>query len=551
MDNVSCNENCKLEIIKSEFLKKEDIQWDSLIHCTFYKENRPYPISLPAGFLKKIGLLSNIDLGNEKYYYLDFKNFKRSNKTIDDLFSEYEETKKKPVYGEMFEYCKHLYRASTGRKNDYDKEEHQAKDQFVNEFKDFCTRLGFNNFLDKRLFSKENYNKKYVIVIRDLFKLFIMFRGIRIEGIDNILNSTIEHLPDEVKIINLYSVLDGNAIVSLDNKNGLKNDELLKRWYSLIWINMNEDNNDFYYIIDIIVKISIIMEEYLLTNDIYKKGFLTSNDRYFFIKQYIKAYFEKEKNNMHKYLNKNIDIYGYYIIKIFIDSEIKKRRWKKIIIDIDDTKTNLDIKNIDENKLVKLKKMIKDIKVDNADELLNLLSSRNTDLKKAEKDFILDWIFPNSKLRKAKQLEKLKHNLPKIILISIIYIMIAISVNRYNLSNIDVYKKNFLYIIIISAKLYFGLSNINLDIIKNIDKYIKMDSKGKTINTILNKICKNNSELDSVYIMIVQNIIIKYGCLYNLGANDDINGFYDISNLLYKEECEFLEEMKELVYSMV
>ena len=129
--------------------------------------------------------------------------------------------------------------------------------------------------------------------------------------------------------------------------------------------------------------------------------------------------------------------------------------------------------------------------------------------------------------------------------------MIAISVNRYNLSNIDVYKKNFLYIIIISAKLYFGLSNINLDIIKNIDKYIKMDSKGKTINTILNKICKNNSELDSVYIMIVQNIIIKYGCLYNLGANDDINGFYDISNLLYKEECEFLDEMKELVYSMV
>lgn len=551
MDNVSCNENCKLEIIQSEFLKKENIQCDSLIRCIFYKENRAYPISLPAGFLKKIGLLSNIDLGNEKYYYLDFKNFKKNNKTIDDLFSEYEKSKKKPVYREMFEYCSHLYRASTGRKNDYDKEEHQAKDQFVNEFKEFCSRLRFINYLDKKFFSKENYNKEYVIIIRDLFKLFIMFRGVRITEIDNILNSTKGHLSDENKIIDLYSILDGNAIVSLDNKNGLKNDEILNRLFSLIWINMNGDNNNFYYIIYIIVKIGTIMEGYLLNDNIYIKEYLKNNDINNDIKSYINNYFEKKKNDMHKYLNKNIDICGYYIIKIFIDSEIKKRKWKKKIIDIDDMKTNLDIKNIGENILEKLKNITKDIKVDAVDELLNLLSSRNMDLKKAEKDFILDWIFPNSKLRKAKQLEKLKHNLPKIALISIIYIMTDMSVNKYNLLNIDIYKRNFLYILIISARLYFGLSNINLDIIKNIDEYIKMDSKGKTINTILNKICKNNSELDSVYIMIVQNIIIKYECLYNLGSDYKINKFYDISDFLYKEECKFLEEIKNLTHSRV
>lgn len=70
------------------------------------------------------------------------------------------------------------------------------------------------------------------------------------------------------------------------------------------------------------------------------------------------------------------------------------------------------------------------IKSNSYENILTLLSSRDTRLKKEEKDLIINLIFPNSETRKAKKLERLKRNLLQIKKISDMYRSMDRNINK-------------------------------------------------------------------------------------------------------------------------
>ena len=91
-----------LEIKIIADLTEKKLYWYDLVECECRYEQNLFNIYLPAALLKVKGILTTVDLGNDKQYFLDFNNFKKSGRNIDMLFDNYLKNDQYPVYKEMF-----------------------------------------------------------------------------------------------------------------------------------------------------------------------------------------------------------------------------------------------------------------------------------------------------------------------------------------------------------------------------------------------------------------------------------------------------------------
>ena len=94
------------------------------------------------------------------------------------LFDEYLENNQYPIYKEMFLFCRHLYRKQTYSKDSYGNPIDQPYEQFRKEFQLFIKKLNCQEFINKKTF-KNDYN----YYIRDLLKIFILFKSAKITNI--------------------------------------------------------------------------------------------------------------------------------------------------------------------------------------------------------------------------------------------------------------------------------------------------------------------------------------------------------------------------------
>lgn len=222
----------------TEDLTVRKIRWYDLIECTCEHNEKVFTIYLPATLLKVKGMLDNIDLGDEKQYCLDFSNFIKYGKNIDMLFDDYLKNNKYPIYREMFVFCRHLYRKQGPLKNDFDKPIDQAEEQFVKEFRKFLVRLKCEKFINKK-----QYKIEYVYYIRDLLKVFILFKSSKIINIEYPLDTFREYLPDDAKIIELENMLslteDTGSVAPLYRRVGSRNEIYIKKLYALMLTNLD------------------------------------------------------------------------------------------------------------------------------------------------------------------------------------------------------------------------------------------------------------------------------------------------------------------------
>ena len=226
----------KINILENISLKK--FQWYDLIKCECSYGQNNICIYLPASLLKEKNVLNDVDLGNEKYYHLDFNKFKKSGRNIDMLFDEYLENNQYPIYKEMFLFCRHLYRKPTYLKDSYGNPIDQPYEQFRKEFQLFIKKLNCQEFINKKTF-KNDYN----YYIRDLLKIFILFKSAKITNIKYPLDVSRDYLPDEAKLIRLENILsltkDTGSVAALYGRVGSRNEDYIKKLYALMLTNLD------------------------------------------------------------------------------------------------------------------------------------------------------------------------------------------------------------------------------------------------------------------------------------------------------------------------
>lgn len=329
-----------LKINLPENMSLEKIQWYDLIKCECsYEQNNIY-IYLPASLLKEKNLLKDVDLGDEKYYHLDFNNFKKSGRNIDMLFDEYIKNKQYPIYEEMFLFCRHLYRKPTDSKNSYGNPIDQSYEQFRKEFQLFIKNLNCQKFINKKTF-ENSYN----YYIRDLLKIFILFKSAKIINIKYPLDVSRDYLPDEAKLIRLENILsltkDTGSVAALYGKVGSRNEDYIKKLYALMLTNLDIPDYEFFLLfgyINYLEKVSYSLKYQYL--DYLLKKFSSKIKQPIPASIFFKCIFQKLIKNIQRkgkrllsyFLESKwkISLGEYIILKIYIDNRLKILNWNKI-----------------------------------------------------------------------------------------------------------------------------------------------------------------------------------------------------------------------------
>lgn len=493
MDYIQSN---KLPLlINGKQLNKSNLQWYDMIQCYHYDctmPNNPIEIYIPVAVLKHYNILPadiNIDLGDERQYNIDFKNFYKSfsneNKNIDMLFDEYIQKKREFAYRDLFKFVRFLYRAQWTMVFNKKPQEENTEDcegipreqgliQFIKEFKEFAKTLTY---------CKKFNDKYYLIFIRDLLKIFILFKSLKIRKVDILLykdKSSLDEISNTIQVSkNAEKIFkDIGSIAPLDGLYTSRNSTFIMKFYTLLFINLDLSIEDLHTII-------------LYVRDInnFEKEFLNSGDRNcttntveginIYAKEFIDYYISKVKSCL-PMIKMSLPIY--YILKFYIDNKVKVLTWRKISLDI--LKNQVKIQNLDSDKLKRLFDITKDIKIENKDDIFKALTGNVGSLKIEDLDFIYDIIFSNDRSNKSKKREKLKNHFEKINIIEYTYL------NKSRAIGDVIDSKNKLYTFIITAKLYFETYDISLNAIKITNKSLLIDDRNKTIGSIYNQITK-------------------------------------------------------------
>lgn len=552
----------KLRVSDDNFSK--NIHWYDILKCNLYDSTEQVSfIYLPAAFLKQKGLLSNIDLGCEKQYCLDFNKFIKYGKNIDMLFNNYLKDNKYPIYKEMFVYCRHLYRKQGFLKNDFNKPIDQAEEQFVKEFKSFVSKLKCEEFINKK-----QYKVKYLHYIRDLLKIFILFKSSKIVNIEYPLDIFRDYLPDDAKIIELENMLsltkDTGSVAPLYQRVGSRNEIYISKLYALMLTNLNISSEELILLFKYIIHLEEVTNN-LLHHDLEKSLTLIKHNLIIDTKQNLSnniftqvvanliTIIGKKGNDLVNYFISNkfkISLCGYFILKIYIENRLKILNWNKIATE----KSKLLQININKLSLLKIYDVTKKIPVNNCEDMLSVLNNADKLLSSKEQRAILDVIFPNDKRRKDKKRMLLKNNFRKISIVYLYYIL------KRGVSGQSVSFNHF-YNLIVAAFLYFQLNSLEINEIKfiNCGKNKIIDDRRKTLDSLYYQLSKalfskqelNIKNIDYAYLEISNKIFSKYYFLFDLKITSN-EGMFDrftdiINELLYK----FWQEGLEVAWKIV
>lgn len=539
----------KINILENISLKK--FQWYDLIKCECSYGQNNICIYLPASLLKEKNVLNDVDLGNEKYYHLDFNKFKKSGRNIDMLFDEYLENNQYPIYKEMFLFCRHLYRKPTYLRDSYGNPIDQPYEQFRKEFQLFIKKLNCQEFTNKKTF-KNDYN----YYIRDLLKIFILFKSAKITNIKYPLDVSRDYLPDEAKLIRLENILsltkDTGSVAALYGRVGSRNEDYIKKLYALMLTNLDIPDYEFFLLfgyINYLEKVSYSLKYQYL--DYLLKKFSSKIKQPIPASIFFKCIFQKLIKNIQRkgkrllsyFLESKwkISLGEYIILKIYIDNRLKILNWNKIATKKSKT---LHIIYKDKASLQKVYDITKKIPINNCDEMISALNKVHSSLTSKEQQIILDTIFPNDTRRKDKKRELLKNHLDEITIIYAYYVL------KRGISG-QLVDFNHFYNLIISAYLYFQLNKLNINEIKftNCNKN-NIDDRQKNIASLYYQLIKSMftkkssdvHHVDFVYLEVSNKIFSKYYFLFDLTITYDETSFDKIIEVINELLYDFWQE---------
>lgn len=539
-----------LEIKITEDLTARKIQWYDLIECSCKDNEKVFILYLPAALLKVKGILDNIDLGNEKQYCLDFNNFIKYGKNIDMLFDDYLKDNKYPIYREIFAFCRHLYRRQGLLRNDYYKPIDQAEEQFIREFKKFVSELNCEEFINKK-----QYKIEYLNYIRDLLKIFILFKSSKITNIEYPLDTFRDYLPDDAKIIELEKMLsltkDTGSVAPLYRRVGSRNEIYIKKLYALMLTNLDISNEELLLIFGYINYLeeasnSLLYKDLTHSLENIKDNLLINiqsdiNTAFFdkIVQRLVEIIGYKGDNLVNYFIDNKIklSLCGYFILKIYIENKLKILNWNKIARE---KSKSLQIIYKDKAYLQKVYDITKKVPINNCDEMLSALNNANSLLTSEEQRIVLNTIFPNDTRRKDKKRELLKNNFDKITIIYAYYVL------KRGISG-QLVDFNHFYNLVIAAYLYFQLSKLDIKEIKFINcNENNIDDRRKNIASLYYQLTKsmftkkqiNISYVDFAYLEISSKIFSKYYFLFDLNITHN--------EILFDK---FIEVINELVYN--
>ena len=579
----------KIKLIPKILDTDKEFYWFDLIKCKYKINEIYYEIYLPASFLKIHEFLpKDIDIKNKendkkdgKEYLFNFDCLKVNDKTLKEYFDTCEENKNDINFDILIKYCKPLYYLQE-TKDAYMRDRKQSNNVLKQEFKDF-----YCLFAQKELDIKNNLSKIY-----HWFKLFILFRCIKIGGIPEHYDKELSENESELKKIRItkfFSLETDNATIApldgeLDNERSI----YIKKFYALIWNTISE--KDMYNVINTIVLVKYMEKE--LINLVERTLYEINNNRIIkdnnniyvmsaksCMNTFIKGYRDyREQNKFYKALCiklKNLPISAICLVEIYLMNYRKKLYWRKVINDI----SNKMIIECDFNNFEKLRYIINNyigkFKINENDILQDFLSN----MKKEDSDWILSFLYPEDTSEKNKK-KKLKRIFCIIEKAYGYYFMKKIYSNIYNIdyedfSNIsnylyenkDLYKdddiyniwRKYLYDIFILIWLVYNLKLKKSDsfFVEGL-KYTHSGISSKkninklTLKTIYNEFNKDIEEIDNAVVEVLIEVFIRYEGLLQENCSKTKLEIYDkyfalVSKIVYRELNNYLKDIRKII----
>ncbi|MGO5441064.1 hypothetical protein ACTQX2_09365 [Megamonas funiformis] len=579
----------KIKLIPKILDTDKEFYWFDLIKCKYKINEIYYEIYLPASFLKIHEFLpKDIDIKNKendkkdgKEYLFNFDCLKVNDKTLKEYFDTCEENKNDINFDILIKYCKPLYYLQE-TKDAYMRDRKQSNNVLKQEFKDF-----YCLFAQKELDIKNNLSKIY-----HWFKLFILFRCIKIGGIPEHYDKELSENESELKKIRItkfFSLETDNATIApldgeLDNERSI----YIKKFYALIWNTISE--KDMYNVINTIVLVKYMEKE--LINLVERTLYEINNNRIIkdnnniyvmsaksCMNTFIKGYRDyREQNKFYKALCiklKNLPISAICLVEIYLMNYRKKLYWRKVINDI----SNKMIIECDFNNFEKLRYIINNyigkFKINENDILQDFLSN----MKKEDRDWILSFLYPEDTSEKNKK-KKLKRIFCIIEKAYGYYFMKKIYSNIYNIdyedfSNIsnylyenkDLYKdddiyniwRKYLYDIFILIWLVYNLKLKKSDsfFVEGL-KYTHSGISSKkninklTLKTIYNEFNKDIEEIDNAVVEVLIEVFIRYEGLLQENCSKTKLEIYDkyfalVSKIVYRELNNYLKDIRKII----
>lgn len=579
----------KIKLIPKILDTDKEFYWFDLIKCKYKINEIYYEIYLPASFLKIHEFLpKDIDIKNKendkkdgKEYLFNFDCLKVNDKTLKEYFDTCEENKNDINFDILIKYCKPLYYLQE-TKDAYMRDRKQSNNVLKQEFKDF-----YCLFAQKELDIKNNLSKIY-----HWFKLFILFRCIKIGGIPEHYDKELSENESELKKIRItkfFSLETDNATIApldgeLDNERSI----YIKKFYALIWNTISE--KDMYNVINTIVLVKY-MEKKLINlvertlYEINNNRIIKDNNNIYVMSAkscmntFIKGYRDyREQNKYYKALCiklKNLPISAICLVEIYLMNYRKKLYWRKVINDI----SNKMIIECDFNNFEKLRYIINNyigkFKINENDILQDFLSN----MKKEDRDWILSFLYPEDTSEKNKK-KKLKRIFCIIEKAYGYYFMKKIYSNIYNIdyedfSNIsnylyenkDLYKdddiyniwRKYLYDIFILIWLVYNLKLKKSDsfFVEGL-KYTHSGISSKkninklTLKTIYNEFNKDIEEIDNAVVEVLIEVFIRYEGLLQENCSKTKLEIYDkyfalVSKIVYRELNNYLKDIRKII----
>lgn len=578
------NKKNKIKLIPKTSDMDKEFNWFDLIKCEYKINSICYEIYLPASFLKIHEFLSkDIVINDKEQYVFNFDYLKVNDKTLKEYFDTCERNKEDINFDILIKYFKPLY-YSQETKNAYGKARKQSNNVLKQEFKDF-----YCLFAQKELDIKNNLSKIY-----HWFKLFILFRCIKIGGIPKNYDEELSKNKSKLKKIHItkfFSLETDNATIA--PLNGELNNErsiYIKKFYALIWNTISE--KDMYNVINTIVLVKYMEKELinLVERTLYEinsNRIIKDNNNIYIMSAKSCIYnFRKRYRTYIKYNNyynalhiklKNLPINAICLVEIYLINYRKTLYWRKVINDISGkTIIGYDFDNFEKLRCI-INNYIRKFKIKENDILQDFLSN----IRKEDRDWILSFLYSEDTSEKNKK-KKLKrifciiekaygyYFMKKIYSNSTIYKIDYedfSNISNYLHENKDLYNdddlyniwRKYLYDIFILIWLVYNLKLEKSDsfFVEGL-KYTHSGISSKkninrlTLKTIYNEFNKDIKEIDNAVVEVLIEVFIRYEGLLQENCSKTKLEIYDkyfalVSKIVYRELNNYLKDIRKII----
>lgn len=432
-------------------------------------------VRLPAIFLKKHNLLKEVldkdyEFNENCQYAINFDEFKVDGKTIDDLFDEYE--CQLPPYPEMFRYCSFLYPPPYVNKEAGIDTTDETKKQFKREYKKFRKCLCSRQTENPDAISDDDIKKYDPKLDRsDMLKIFILYRSLKARVVKNPLDFSQNSLPDgsefsdkKLKSYDIDDIFLANLAVSNSENKKKRNDDssiaplfndfhspngfFIEKLYAMLWYNAKFAEGEIQGILNYIITWESAAKELQFANEaqcflykVYlenlhknrqeaKEHALTETSKYIsrLFKEKIsvlksKSYFDsidpKTEDNSNS--TSSISLFSYFIIKIYMENRIRLCEIEAEITNCADNSISTG-NDIDINLLGRIRKAVKDVKIIEAKNFLQIFDKTAGLISSSMRKDIINFIYLGNvpsegrgkSVRWDKKISKIEKNYPNI-----------------------------------------------------------------------------------------------------------------------------------------